>query len=131
MAIGTLGDIVFCVSKNTIKTFEGLQIESKTNYAKHTRHHKKPLLEFQYNEADTASLSIYLSVFLGVNPYEMQTKIDEYREEGKILSLVIGGKRYGTKWVITSHSKGYNKIDNEGNLLTAESKLSLEEYAER
>ena len=56
MAIGTLGDIVFCVSKNTIKTFEGLQIESKTNYAKHTRHHKKPLLEFQYNEADTASL---------------------------------------------------------------------------
>ncbi len=131
MAIGTLGDIVFCVSKNTIKTFEGLQIESKTNYAKHTRHHKKPLLEFQYNEADTASLFIYLSVFLGVNPYEMQTKIDEYREEGKILSLVIGGKRYGTKWVITSHSKGYNKIDNEGNLLIAESKLSLEEYAER
>ena len=61
----------------------------------------------------------------------MQTKIDEYREEGKILSLVIGGKRYGTKWVITSHSKGYNKIDNEGNLLIAESKLSLEEYAER
>ncbi len=131
MAIGTLGDIVFCVSQNTIKTFDGLQIESKTNYAKHTRHHKKPLLEFQYNEADSASLSIYLSVFLGVNPYEMQTKIDEYREEGKILSLVIGGKRYGTKWVITSHSKGYNKIDNEGNLLIAESKLSLEEYAER
>lgn len=131
MAIGTLGDIVFCVSQNAIKTFDGLQIESKTNYAKHTRHHKKPLLEFQYNEADSASLSIYLSVFLGVNPYEMQTKIDEYREEGKILSLVIGGKRYGTKWVITSHSKGYNKIDNEGNLLIAESKLSLEEYAER
>ncbi len=131
MAIGTLGDIVFCVSQNTIKTFDGLQIESKTNYAKHTRHHKKPLLEFQYNETDSASLSIYLSVFLGVNPYEMQTKIDEYREEGKILSLVIGGKRYGTKWVITSHSKGYNKIDNEGNLLIAESKLSLEEYAER
>ena len=131
MAIVTIGDIVFCVSKNTIKKFVGLQIESKTNYAKHTRHHKKPLLEFQYNEADTASLSIHLSVFLGVNPYEMQTKIDEYREEGKILSLVIGGKRYGTKWVITSHSKGYNKIDNEGNLLIAESKLSLEEYAER
>lgn len=131
MVVGTLGDIVFCVSKNTIKTFDGLQIESKTNYAKHTRHNKKPLLEFQYNETDSASLSIYLSVFLGVNPYEMQTKIDEYREEGKILSLVIGGKRYGTKWVITSHSKGYNKIDNEGNLLIAESKLSLEEYAER
>ena len=29
--IGTLGDIVFSVSKNTVKTFEGLKIDSKTN----------------------------------------------------------------------------------------------------
>ena len=36
--IGTLGDIVFSVSKNTVKTFEGLKIDGKTNYAKHTRH---------------------------------------------------------------------------------------------
>lgn len=129
--IGTLGDIVFSVSKNTVKTFDGLQIESKTNYAKHTRHNKKPLLEFQYNDTDTASFSIYLSVFLGVNPKTMQTKIDKYRKQGKILSLVIGGKKYGTKWVITAHSKGYKKFDNKGNLLIAESKISLEEYPER
>lgn len=129
--IGTLGDIVFSVSQNTVKTFEDLKIDSKTNYAKHTRHNAKPLLEFQYNDNDTASLSIYLSAFLGVNPAEMQDKIDEYRQEGKILSLVIGGKRYGTKWVITSHSKDYVKFDNNGNLLIAKSNISLEEYAER
>lgn len=129
--IGTLGDIVFTVSAKTVQTFEGLKIESKTNYAKHTRHNKKPLLEFQYNENDTASFSIYLSAFLGVNPLAMQKKIDTYREEGKILSLVIGGKKYGGKWVITSHSKDYDRFDGKGNLLTAKSNISIEEYAER
>ncbi len=129
--IGTLGKIVFSVSANTVKTFEDLQIQSKTNYAKHTRHNKKPLLEFQYNDTDTASFSIYLSAFLGVNPLSMQKKIDEYRKKGKILTLVIGGKKYGSKWVITDHSKGYKRFDNKGNLLVAESKISLEEYAKR
>ena len=89
--IGTLGDIVFKVSANKVRTFDDLKIDSKTNYAKHTRHLKKPLLEFQYNDADTASLTIYLSAFLGVNPKKMQNKIDKYRKKGKILTLVIGG----------------------------------------
>lgn len=129
--IGTLGDIVFTVSQNTVKTFDDLQIESKTNYAKHTRHNKKPLLEFQYNDTDTASFSIYLSAYLGVNPITMQAKIDKYMMQGKILSLVIGKKRYGKKWVITSHSKGFKRFDGKGKLLIAESKVSLEEYAER
>lgn len=129
--IGTLGDIVFKVSTKTIQTFDGLKIDSKTNYAKHTRHNKKPLLEFQYNDTDTASFSIYLSVFLGVDPRKMQKKIDEYRKKGKILTLVIGGKKYGSKWVITSHSKEFERFDNKGNLLVAKSYISLEEYAER
>ncbi len=129
--IGTLGDIVFKVSAKTIQTFDGLKIDSKTNYAKHTRHNKKPLLEFQYNDTDTASFSIYLSVFLGVDPRKMQKKIDDYRKKGKILTLVIGGKKYGSKWVITSHSKQFERFDNKGNLLVAKSNISLEEYAER
>ena len=129
--IGALGDIVFSVSQNTVKTFDGLKIDSKANYAKHTRHNKKPLLEYQYSDTDTASLEIYLSAFLGVNPFFMLRKIDKYLQQGKILPLVIGGKRYGTKWVITSHSKNYQKFDNKGNLLIAKSTISIEEYPER
>ncbi|HCS04686.1 hypothetical protein DW172_01440 [Agathobacter rectalis] len=129
--IGTLGDIVFKVSANKVRTFDDLKIDSKTNYAKHTRHLKKPLLEFQYNDADTASLTIYLSAFLGVNPKKMQNKIDKYRKKGKILTLVIGGKKYGSQWVITGHTKDYEKFDNQGNLLIAKSTLSLEQYAKR
>ena len=129
--IGTLGDIVFSVSQKTVKTFEDLKMDGKTSYAKLTRHNKKPLLDFQYNDTDTASFSIYLSAFLGVNPLTVQEKIDKYRTQGKILSLVIGGKRYGKKWVITSHSKDYQKFDNKGNLLIAKSTISIEEYPER
>ena len=62
--IGTLGDIAFTVSQNTVKTFKDLQIQSQVNYAKHTRHNKKPLLEFQYKDTDTGSFTIYLSAFL-------------------------------------------------------------------
>lgn len=129
--IGTLGDIVFSVSRKTVRTFEGLQIESRTSYAKHERQNKKPLLEFRYNDTDTASFSIYLSAYLGVNPLKVLKKIDKYKNKGKILSLVIGGKKYGKKWVITSHSKEYEKFDNKGNLLIVKSKISLEEYPER
>lgn len=129
--IGTLGDIVFTVSSKKIRTFDELKIDSKTDYAKHTRHNKKPLLEFQYNDTDTASFTMYLSVFEGVNPRKMQKKIDKYRKEGKLLTLIIGGKRYGKKWVITDHSKQYERIDNKGNLLVAKSSVSLQEYPER
>ena len=59
--IGTLGDIVFSVSQNTVKTFESLKMDSKTSYAKLTRHNQKPLLDFQYNDTDIASFDIYLS----------------------------------------------------------------------
>ena len=123
--IGTLGDIVFKVSANKVRTFDDLKIDSKTNYAKHTRHLKKPLLEFQYNDSDTASLTIYLSAFLGVNPKKMQDKIDKYRKKGKILTLIIGGKKYGSQWGITGHSKDYEKFDNQGNLFIAKSTLLL------
>ncbi len=129
--IGTLGDIVFTVSQNTVKTFKDLQIESKVEYAKHKRHLEKPLLEFQNQDTDTASFSIYLSAFLGVNPATEIKKIDEYMNKGKILPLIIGGEKYGTKWVIKSHSKGFKRFDGRGNLLIAESKISLEEYPER
>ena len=74
---------------------------------------------------------MYLSVFLGVNPRKMQKKIDKYRKEGKLLTLIIGGKKYGKKWVITEHSKDYENIDNKGNLLVAKSSVSLQEYPER
>lgn len=129
--IGTLGKIVFSVSDKKIQTFFDLSIESTAKYYSHDRHLKKPVLEFAGMSNDKLSFSMYHSVFLGVDPAKQLKKIDKYIEHGTLLSLIIGGKRYGSKWVITKHSKEYKKIDKKGNLLSVESKVTLEEYVSR
>ena len=127
--IGTLGDITFTVSQNTILTFDNMKMESKTSYTKTTRKKKKPKLAFEYNDVNTMSFSMYFSIFLGVKPLEMIQRLDDCREKGKALALVVGGEKYGGKWVITSLSKEYKKFDCEGNLLTAKINITLQEYS--
>ncbi len=129
--IGTLGKIVFSVSDKKVQTFTDLSIESSARYSTHTRHLKKPLLEFGGMDNDKLSFSIYYSAYLGVNPEKQVKMIDTYMKQGKQLSLVIGGKKYGSKWVITKHSKSYKHFDRKGRVLAVESKLTLEEYANR
>lgn len=129
--IGTLGKIVFSVSDKKVHTFNELSIDTSAKYHAHDRHMNKPLLEFKGLENDKLSLSVHYSAFLGVNPENQIKRIDRYVNNGTILTLVIGGKRYGTKWVITKHSKQYKTFDNKGNLLIVESKLTLEEYVKR
>lgn len=129
--LGTLGDIVFSVSDKKVQTFKEFSLETSAKYYTHDRHLKKPLLEFGGMESDKLSFSMHHSVFLGVNPEKQVKQIDRYVKEGKVLSLIIGGKRYGSKWVITKHSKSYKKFDKKGNVLIVESKITLEEYASR
>lgn len=129
--IGTLGKIVFSVSDRKVQTFDDLSIETGAKYYKHDRHLYKPLLEFGGMENDKLSFCMYHSVFLGADPEKQLKQIDKYLANGEILSLIIGGKKYGGKWVITKHSKGYKKFDGKGKLLAVESKISLEEYASR
>lgn len=129
--LGTLGEIVFSVSDKKIQTFDDMSLESSVKYHTHDRHLEKPLLEFGGMETDKLSFTMYHSVFLGVNPEKQIKMIDEYMNAGEILSLIIGGKRYGSKWVITKHSKAYKKFDKKGRVLVVESKVALEEYASR
>lgn len=129
--IGTLGKIVFSVSDRKVQTFDELSIETGAKYYTHDRHLNKPLLEFGGMETDKLSFSMYQSAFLGANPEKQLRLIDEYIAQGEILSLIIGGKRYGSKWVITKHSKGYKKFGKKGELLAVESKVTLEEYVSR
>jgi len=129
--LGTLGKIVFSVSDKKIQTFDDMSLESSVKYHTHDRHLEKPLLEFGGMETDKLSFTMYHSVFLGVNPEKQIKMIDEYMNAGEILSLIIGGKRYGSKWVITKHSKAYKKFDKKGRVLVVESKVTLEEYASR
>lgn len=130
--IGTLGDIVFSVSRDQVKTFDGLKWDSSAKYATHERHLKDTLLEFTGTEADSISFNMQFSVFLGVNPMQEITKLLKAQRTGKIMRLVIGSKAYGrNKWVIEKLSNDLEKFDNKGNLLIAKVSISLREYAGR
>jgi len=130
--IGTLGDIVFSVSKNQVNTFDGLKWSSSAQYASHNRHLKDVLLEFTGTDADKITFSMYFSVFLGIDPMGEIVKLLTAERSGKVMRLVIGSKAYGkNKWVITSTSKDLERFDNKGNLLIAKVNVSLMAYAGR
>lgn len=130
--IGALGDIVFSVSKNQVKTFDGLKWDSAAQYASHNRHLKDVLLEFTGTDADKISFSMFFSVFLGVDPITEINKLLDAERNGKVMRLVIGNKAYGkNKWVITGASKNLERYDNKGNLLVAKADISLMAYAGR
>ncbi|MCF8018294.1 MAG: phage tail protein [Vallitaleaceae bacterium] len=130
--IGTLGDIVFSVSRDEVNTFDGMKWDSSAKYATHERHLKNTLLEFTGTEADSISFNMHFSVFLGVNPMQEIVKLLIAQRTGKIMRLVIGSKAYGrNKWVIEKLSKDLEKFDNKGNLLVAKVSVSLKEYAGR
>lgn len=130
--IGTLGDILFSVSRETVKTFDNMKWDSSAKYATHDRHLKDVLLEFTGTDADTISFSIYFSAFLGVNPMQEITKLLDAERKGKVMRLIIGSKTYGkNKWVIEKTSKDLERFDNKGNLLVAKVSISLKAYAGR
>ena len=130
--IGTLGDIVFSVSKRQVNTFSGLKWDSAAQYAQHNRHLRDVLLEFTGTDPDKISFSMYFSVFLGVNPMAELVKLLNAERSGRVMRLVIGSKAYGKhRWVITGTSKELERFDNKGNLLIAKVNVSLLAYSAR
>lgn len=128
--IGVLGDIVFSVSPKVIKTFDGLKKSVSPKFSSHNRHLKETLLEFTGTDPDKISFSMLFSVFLGVDPKTEAAKLEAAARTGKIMRFVLGRKSYG-KWVITSLSNSYERIDNKGNILAIKTDISLTAYAGR
>lgn len=130
--IGTLGDIVFTVSSNTVRTFENMKWDSSAQYAKHERHLQDVLLEFTGTDPDEITFSMYLSAYLGVNPMTELVKLLTAERSGTAMRLVIGEKAYGKyRWVITGTKKELEDFDNRGNLLSASVRVSLMAYGAR
>ncbi len=128
--IGALGDIVFSVSTNAVKTFNDFKRTASPKFASHGRHLKDTLLEFTGNDPDKISFSMLFSVYLGIDPQAEIKKLKSAAHKGKIMYLVIGRESFGN-WVITGLSEGREHIDNKGNTLVAKVDISLTAYAGR
>lgn len=128
--IGTWGDITFAVSRNQIKTFDGLKWDSGAKYSTHDRHLKEPLLEFTGTDVESMTFTMFFSAFLGVNPIAEVSKLLKAMRRGEVHRLVIGPKAYGTnKWVITKLSNSLPRYDNRGNLLVAKVSVTMKSYS--
>lgn len=129
MAVGTLGDIVFEVSREKVRTFDDLRRRGSGRWAVHDVVGKKPVKEFIGPGLEKIRFSIQLSVALGINPLDEINKLRDLRDKGEPQDLVIGGAPVGENlWVIEEISEDWKKLDNRGNILFAEVDIELEEY---
>ena len=130
--VGSWGNITYAVSRQTVKTFDGLIWESGVKYSTHDRHLKEPLLEFTGTDVESMSFSMFFSAFLGVNPIAEVSKLLKAMRRGEVHRLVIGPKAYGTgRWVITKVSNSLERYDNRGNLLVAKVNVTMNSYSAR
>lgn len=130
--IASLGDIVFEVSDEQVRTFKGLKYNVGARYQTHNRIGNKPLLEFSGVDVETLSMNIKLSAFHGLNPRKEMKTLNDACRNGKLLRFILGGKQFGSyRWVITKVNNSLERIDNKGNILSIEVSLTLNSYAKR
>lgn len=129
MVLGALGDIVFQVSDDTVKTLNNLSWGGSANYATHKRHGYHAMTEYTGMGADTISFDMILSAYLGVNPQAEISKLFGYERNGTALSFVLGNKAYGKyRWVITKHSVKSQYFDGDGSITQCKVTVNLQEY---
>jgi hypothetical protein len=127
--IGALGNVVFVVSADIIRTFEDFERNTEGRWAKHDIHLAKPKSEFLGPDLDTISFSMRFDVAYGINPRKEMEALMELVRSGKAVPLVIGGKGLGVNlWKVKSLKQKWIHIDNRGNVLVGIVEVVLEEY---
>ncbi len=126
--IGYLGDVVFSASSDRVFSFRNLKVSASADWGEHKRIGQKSQWEFLGPNAGKVSFEIVLDANYGVEPRKEIEKLISYSESGAVNALVIGGKRIGSRWRITSVSSAWNCITSSGILTKASVSLTIEEY---
>lgn len=130
MEIGNLGKLItFSVTSKKVLTFSSMNKNVKGRWSTHNIIGKRPKAEFLGPDRQQITLEVLLSSTLRVRPRKMIEKIEKTAEKGKPNILVIGGKRVGKyQWVIESVSEAWDKVIEDGRLVSAKVNLTLSEY---
>jgi len=132
LAIGSLGDITFEVSRDKVFTFDELRRDVKMRYAKHEIIGNKPILELVGPDLSEIKFKMILSASMGVNPLKEMDAIYTAYTNGEAMVLMLGNYVIGNyKWVISDFCEGYSAIDNLGNVWRLEVDITLQEYVEQ
>ncbi len=132
MVVGCLGEIVFQVSDEIVKTINNMQWSGSVRFATHQRHLQNALTEFTGVDPDKMSFDIDLVEELGTDPMVEMVKLLEYERAGEAVPLVIGEKAYGKyRWTILSHKMKTKAHDYKGSVSCVTVSVNLQEYLER
>ena len=129
--VGSLGEIVFEVSEDHIRTFSDFQLQRTAKYTEHSIAGRKGVLEFTGFGASTASLKIRLDAALGVNPHKELETLWKMFNAHEAVPFILNGEIIGDNlWVIESLDESYDIIDNTGLVIALDVSLKLKEYIE-
>lgn len=127
--IGCLGDIVFSVSSQQVKTIDNMKWSGSARYSTHQRHLNDALTEFTGVDPDNISFDIVLLTSLGADPMEDIGKLWQYERSGKAVPLIIGDHAYGKwRWSVVSHEVKVKTFSPKGNLMSVTISVKLQEY---
>lgn len=128
--IGSFGnDIVFEVSTEKVRTFDGLTMQRKAIYAEHDILGEKSVLELTGYAPTSLSFTMLLNASLGVDPLEELEILREMVVKGNAYDFVLGGEPQGENlWVIESLDEKHKVVTGKGESLIIEVSVSLKEY---
>ena len=127
--IGCLGDIIFEVSEDTVRTLDNMVWSGSARYAVHERHLTHALTEFTGLDPDKITFDILLSAELGVDPIAEVVKLWNIERSGRAVPLTVGTKGYGKyRWNILKHEMKMKTFYGNGDVHTATVSVSLQEY---
>lgn len=127
--VGCLGDIVFQVSRETVRTIDNVVWSGSARYGVHHKHLGNALTEFTGLDPDKISFTMLLSKGLGASVIGDVAKLFDMERKGRAVSLVIGSKSYGKyRWNVLRHSARYTGYDRNGDPYTAQVTVELQEY---
>lgn len=129
--VGSYGSIVFEVSNQKVRTFDGFTRGGSGRWSEHEITGRKPLSEFTGPGLEEISFSIRLDIFHGVSPAEELRKLREMRDKGQASILIIGGEPVTQNlWFLETIKEQHKTHTGDGKLLTAIAELTLKEYVQ-
>lgn len=127
--IGSLGDIIFEVSDEVVRTFDEYMQKTAGRWYVHHPIHSNPRAEFLGPEQGEIEFTMRLSDSLGISPREEKEKIETLVRTGKHTPFMLANKpvSYGD-WYVEACETTFQWINGKGEVSYADMILIVKEY---
>lgn len=129
--LGTFGKLVFEVSRNRQRSFEGFGHESGMRVESHEVLGAEPLTEIVGPESETIAFTMHFALQLGVNPSYEVDQLRKCMHDGLANSLYLGGQPFGGSgalWIIEKLSESYIYWGAQGKPIWIDVSVNLRKY---